>query len=61
MNVAQKVAWFNPAVIALTALVVVVRDAWLGPIGGACGFSVMALGAGSVLFYRRRPGQVVKR
>jgi hypothetical protein len=59
MTVQQKVAWFNLAVLAASVAAYLVLLPFLGP-GPALGaFGICGLWGLTVLFYRRRKGEVL--
>lgn len=59
MTLQQKVAWFNLAVLAAAVLAYVALVPVLGAVPALGAFGICGLWGLSVLFYRRREGQVV--
>jgi hypothetical protein len=58
MSATQKFAWFNLAVIALTLVAVLSLLPFLGK-GALGGFGFLGLLGFGVLFFRKKPGQVL--
>ena len=58
MSAMQKYAWFNLAIIALTLVIVLALIPFLGK-GALGGFGFLGFMGFGVLFFRKKPGQVL--